>query len=81
MSARTILPVASTKQVRRYALTLMRRHPRELALSLHGLAALAGLGLPWLIGTLVQSIRDGTTYSLVDRIASESLASSRCRRC
>jgi ABC-type multidrug transport system fused ATPase/permease subunit len=71
MSARTILPVASTKQVRRYALTLMRRHPRELslALSLHALAALAGLGLPWLIGILIQSIKDGTTFALVDRVA------------
>jgi ABC-type multidrug transport system fused ATPase/permease subunit len=49
----------------------MRRHPRELtvALSLHALAAVAGLGLPLLIGILVQSIRDGTTISLVDRIA------------
>jgi ABC-type multidrug transport system fused ATPase/permease subunit len=71
MSARTILPVASTKQVRRYALGLMRRHPRELgvALSLHAFAALAGLGLPLLIGILVQSIKDGTTFALVNRIA------------
>jgi ABC-type multidrug transport system fused ATPase/permease subunit len=71
MSARTILPVASTKQVRRYALALMRRHPRELAvaLSLHALAAVAALGLPWLIGILVQSIKDGTTTALVDRVA------------
>jgi ABC-type multidrug transport system fused ATPase/permease subunit len=71
MSARTILPVASTKQVRRYALGLMRRHPRELAvaLSLHALAALAGLGLPLLVGILVQSIKDGTTFALVNRIA------------
>ena len=71
MSARTILPVASTQQVRRYALTLMRRHPRELtlALSLHAFAAVAGLGLPWLIGILIQSIEDGTTTALVDRVA------------
>ncbi len=68
---RTILPVASTKEVRRYALGLMRRHPRELrfALSLHASAAVAGLGLPWLIGILVQSIKDGPSLALVDRVA------------
>jgi len=49
----------------------MRRHPRELALvvGLHGAAALAGLGLPWLVGLLVQSIKDGTTLGTIDRIA------------
>ena len=70
-ASRAILPVATTRQVRTYARELMRRHPRELAVvvGLHGAAALAGLGLPWLVGTLVQSIKDGTTTSTVDRIA------------
>ncbi len=65
------LPVASTKDVRRYAVTLMRRHPGQLtlALSLHVLAAVAGLGMPFLIGKLVQSIKDGTTNATVDKVA------------
>jgi ABC-type multidrug transport system fused ATPase/permease subunit len=65
------LPVASTKDVRRYAVTLMRRHPGQLtlALSLHVLAAVAGLGMPFLIGRLVQSIKDGTTTATVDKVA------------
>ena len=65
------LPVASTKDVRRYAVTLMRRHPGQLtlALALHALAAVAGLGMPFLIGKLVQSIKDGTTTATVDKVA------------
>lgn len=65
------LPIASTKDVRRYAVTLMRRHPGQLALalSLHVLAAVAGLGMPFLIGKLVQSIKDGTTTATVDKVA------------
>ncbi len=68
---RAILPVAATLEVRRYALGLIRRHPRALAgaLALHTFAAVAGLGLPWLIGRLVQSIKDGTTLSTVDNVA------------
>jgi len=67
----TALPVAGTPTVRRYARALLRRHPRELAtaLGLHALAAVAGLGLPWLVGTLVQDIKDGTALSTVDRVA------------
>jgi ABC-type multidrug transport system fused ATPase/permease subunit len=67
----TALPVASTKDVRRYAVTLMRRHPGQLslALALHALAAVAGLGMPFLIGKLVQSIKDGTTTATVDKVA------------
>jgi ABC-type multidrug transport system fused ATPase/permease subunit len=67
----TILPVASTSQVRRYARQLFRAHPRGLAavVALHGGSALAGLGLPWLTGLVVQSIKDGTTISTIDRIA------------
>jgi len=68
---RPILPVASRQQVRRYALALVRRHPRELtvAVALHVAAAVAGLGLPWLVGHLVQSIKDGTGLSTVDKVA------------
>jgi len=66
-----LLPVASVADVRRYALGLARRHPRGLftTLGLHGVAAAAGLAMPWLIGGLVQSIQHGTTMSTVDKVA------------
>ncbi|HEY3502212.1 MAG TPA: ABC transporter ATP-binding protein [Actinocatenispora sp.] len=65
------LPVASAAQVRRYARTLFRRHPRALALALglHALAAIAGLGAPRLLGSLVQAVQDGTTRVTVDKVA------------
>ena len=71
MSARTILPVASTAQVRGYARGLMLRHPRELltALGLHAVAAVAGLAMPWLIGRLVEAVKQGTTTATVDKVA------------
>ncbi|MGC5330811.1 ABC transporter ATP-binding protein [Micromonospora sp. DT62] len=67
----TALPVADGRQVRRYARTLARRHPRALgaALGLHALAAAAGLVAPWLLGDLVEGISRGTSGVTVDRIA------------
>ncbi|MGW4499191.1 ABC transporter ATP-binding protein [Micromonospora sp. NPDC004336] len=67
----TALPVADARQVRRYARTLARRHPRALAvaLGLHALAAAAGLVAPRLLGDLVEGISRGTTGVTVDRIA------------
>ncbi|MCX4389494.1 ABC transporter ATP-binding protein/permease [Micromonospora peucetia] len=67
----TALPVADARQVRRYARTLVRRHPRALgtALGLHALAAAAGLVAPRLLGDLVEGISRGTTGVTVDRIA------------
>ncbi|MEH1012215.1 ABC transporter ATP-binding protein [Micromonospora sp. CPCC 206060] len=67
----TALPVADAKQVRRYARTLIRRHPRVLvaALGLHALAATAGLAAPRLLGDLVERISRGTSAVTVDRIA------------
>jgi ABC-type multidrug transport system fused ATPase/permease subunit len=67
----TALPVADAHQVRRYARTLVRRHPRALAvaLGLHALAAAAGLVAPRLLGDLVEGISRGTTGVTVDRIA------------
>ncbi len=66
----TMLPVSSTREVRRYAVRLARRHPRTLglALGLHVLAALAGLAAPALLGGLVQAVATGTTTGHVDRI-------------
>ncbi|GAA2603700.1 ABC transporter ATP-binding protein [Actinomadura fulvescens] len=59
MSAET-LPVATPAQVRAYARRLTLRHPRALfgALALHGLAAVAGLVTPRLLGELVEGVRD-----------------------
>ena len=66
---RQTLPVASSRSVRRYAARIARKHPRELAVTigLHGLAAIAGLAAPRLIGDLVQDVSDGTTVSTADR--------------
>ena len=65
------LPVADAREVRRYARTLLRRHPRTLALTLglHALAALAGLATPRLLGNLVESIAHGGSRATVDEIA------------
>ena len=65
-----ILPVADGPQVRRYALRLLRRYPRQayLALALHGSAALAALAGPRLLGDLVEQVERGTTLAQVDRI-------------
>ncbi len=70
MSVGTMLPVADGSAVRRYAASIARDHPRLLwgALSLHGLAALAALAAPRLIGDLVQAVETGTTVGHVDRI-------------
>ncbi|SCL19638.1 ABC-type multidrug transport system, ATPase and permease component [Micromonospora nigra] len=67
----TALPVADARQVRRYARTLVRRHPRALAaaLGLHAAAAAAGLVAPRLLGDLVEGISRGVASTTVDRIA------------
>ncbi|MBB2913482.1 ABC-type multidrug transport system fused ATPase/permease subunit [Streptosporangium becharense] len=59
--SRQILPVADRAQVRAYARRLTLKYPRELALALglHGLAAVAGLAAPWLLGRLVQGVDEG----------------------
>ena len=67
----TALPVAGAREVRAYAVSLARRHPRALGLSLglYAAAALAGLVAPRLLGALVESVEKGTTSGYVDRIA------------
>ena len=70
MSIRTVLPIASNAEVRQHVRGMFRRHPRQwgMALLLHGLAAVAGLALPWLIGQLVDDIQQGTTVATVDKL-------------
>ncbi|GAB2625773.1 multidrug ABC transporter ATP-binding protein [Paractinoplanes abujensis] len=67
----TLLPVAGSAQVRRYARDLLRRYPRALGLTigLHVLAAVAGLVGPRLLGDLVEAIRHGEGIGVVDRLA------------
>jgi len=67
----TALPIASGADVRAYAGSLVRRHPRALGLSLllYALAAVATLVAPRLLGSLVQSVQSGTSRAYVDRIA------------
>lgn len=71
MSGRTILPVATGAEVRRYARSLLRRHPRQLGITvvLHGSAAVTGLAGPYLLGQLVQGVVHGTTGMRVDVLA------------
>ena len=66
----TALPVADGRSVRRYAVSIARRHPRLLwtALALHGLAALTALAAPRLLGDLVEAVEQGTTAGYVDRV-------------
>ncbi|MCG5216720.1 ABC transporter ATP-binding protein [Streptosporangium sp. KLBMP 9127] len=58
---RQILPVADRAQVRAYARRLTLKYPRQLslALGLHGLAAVAGLAAPRLLGELVEGVQAG----------------------
>ncbi len=66
---RELLPVADSRAVRRYGAAMARRHPRELGITvtLHVLAAVAGLAAPRLIGDLVGAVAKGTTVSTVDK--------------
>lgn len=72
-----ILPVASGAQVRSYARRLALEHPRELAvaLGLHGMAAVAGLVSPLLLGDVVEEVRGGTSHRAIDEIAIAILVS------
>ncbi|HCU51205.1 MAG TPA: multidrug ABC transporter ATP-binding protein, partial [Micromonosporaceae bacterium] len=68
--ARIALPVADAPEVRRYARTLLRQNAKQMSgvVGLHGLAALAGLGAPILLGRLIDTLRGGGTFGAVDRI-------------
>ncbi|MFE9921856.1 ABC transporter ATP-binding protein [Streptomyces sp. NPDC005774] len=65
------LPVAEPAEVRRAAVELVRADGRAFAavLALNALAALAGLTGPWLLGRIIDGVRDGGGVSVVDRLA------------
>ncbi|GAA2343647.1 ABC transporter ATP-binding protein/permease [Streptomyces caniferus] len=65
------LPVADPATTRRAALRLIRRDGRAFALmlALNALAAGAGLAGPWLLGRIVDTVRDGGGVGTVDRLA------------
>ncbi|MGW7639910.1 ABC transporter ATP-binding protein [Streptomyces decoyicus] len=65
------LPVADRATTRRAALRLIRRDGRAFALmlALNALAAGAGLAGPWLLGRIVDTVRDGGGVRTVDRLA------------
>ncbi len=65
------LPVATLGTVREQARLLLAdyRRPLRVMLALNGLAALAALAGPRLLGDIVESVRSGTTTSHIDRLA------------
>ncbi|MET1072055.1 MAG: ABC transporter ATP-binding protein [Umezawaea sp.] len=65
------LPVADAAGTRRAIRRLIRADGRAVALVvlLNCLAAAAGLGAPWLLGRIVNEVRDGAAVSTVDRLA------------
>ncbi len=65
------LPVADRATTRRAALRLIRLDGRAFALmlALNALAAGAGLAGPWLLGRIVDTVREGGGVSAVDRLA------------
>ncbi|MEU5520384.1 ABC transporter ATP-binding protein [Streptomyces sp. NPDC047860] len=65
------LPLAGPVDVRRAAVGLVRADRRAFAgvLALNGLAAVAGLAGPWLLGRIIDEVRDGGGVAAVDRLA------------
>lgn len=70
MTAR-ILPVADSRQVRRYVRELIARHPRTFAttIALYTLAAVAGLAGPRLLGDIVQAVQQHATIGHINALA------------
>ncbi|MFI6879097.1 ABC transporter ATP-binding protein [Streptomyces sp. NPDC050400] len=71
MSAPVSLPVADRAAVRRAAVDLVRRDRRAFTglLLLNCLAAGAAIAGPWLLGRIIDDVRDGTSVGHVDRAA------------
>ncbi|HEU4348207.1 MAG TPA: ABC transporter ATP-binding protein [Actinoplanes sp.] len=68
---RAVLPVAGQRAVGRAALRLIAADRRSVAamISLNALAALAGLGGPWLFGRIIDSVAGAGGAGRVDRLA------------
>ncbi|MFI8933318.1 ABC transporter ATP-binding protein [Streptomyces sp. NPDC053474] len=66
-----LLPVAEPSRVRRAALRLVRQDGRAFAamIVLNALAAGAGLVGPWLLGRIIDEVKDGAPVASVDRLA------------
>ncbi|NMO52583.1 ABC transporter ATP-binding protein [Actinoplanes sp. TBRC 11911] len=65
------LPVAGQRAVGRAALRLIAADRRTVALmlTLSSLAAIAGLGAPWLLGRVIDTVSSGGGVGQVDRLA------------
>ncbi|WP_063756182.1 ABC transporter ATP-binding protein [Streptomyces sp. NRRL S-920] len=70
------LPTADARQVRRAALQLVRQDARAFTAMIifNALAAAAGLIGPWLLGRIVNTVKDGGDVEAVDRLALGILA-------
>jgi ABC-type multidrug transport system fused ATPase/permease subunit len=70
-----LLPVASPREVIRAARRLIAADSRAVAvlLTLSSLAALAGLGGPWLLGRIIDTVAAGGGVTDVDRLAAAVL--------
>jgi ABC-type multidrug transport system fused ATPase/permease subunit len=68
----TTLPVATPKTVRRHALALIRMHRKGFITMglLNGVAAIAGLAGPRILGEIVEGVRDSSiTTTTIDHLA------------
>ncbi|WP_250005905.1 ABC transporter ATP-binding protein [Actinoplanes sp. M2I2] len=70
------LPVADQRQVGRAAWRLVTADRRSVAvmMTLNGLAALAALGGPWLLGRIIDEVASGGGAEAVDKLAAGVLA-------
>jgi ATP-binding cassette subfamily C protein len=70
------LPVAEPSRVRRAALRLIRADGPAFAavIALNGLAAVAGLAGPWLLGRIIDVVQAGGGVDTIDRLAFTILA-------
>ncbi|WAL93598.1 ABC transporter ATP-binding protein [Streptomyces sp. Je 1-369] len=70
------LPVADRRQVRRAAVHLIRQDTGAFVtmIAFNALAAAAGLTGPWLLGRIINTVRDGGGVDAVDRLALGILA-------
>ncbi|WP_328468116.1 ABC transporter ATP-binding protein/permease [Actinoplanes sp. NBC_00393] len=76
MSGIAALPIADQRTVGRAAIRLVRADGRAVAglLTVSSLAALAGLGGPWLLGRIIDTVTAGGGAAQVDRLALGVLA-------